>query len=98
MLICDTIGLLCLSVSIGCVARDGIIILGLLRTVETYFHIVLSAMFTSLSVEYERVLFITALIVQVIITLKVFFQFDRKYLSITLIHNSLITSVVPHVF
>lgn len=75
-----------------------LLLLGLLRAVETYFHIILSAMFTSPSVEYERILFITALIVQVIITLKVCFQFDRKYLSITLIHNSLITSVVPHVF
>lgn len=71
---------------------------GFLRTVETYFHLIFSEMFLSLSLRYERILLTVALILQAIIFKKSFCQLDRKHPSVILIFLPLITSVVFHVF
>lgn len=58
---------------------------GFLRTIETYFHLIFSEMFLSLSLGYERILLIVALIVEAIIFKKSFCQLDRKHPNIILI-------------
>lgn len=58
---------------------------GFLRTVETYFHLIFSEMFLSLSLGYERILLIVALIVEAIIFKKSFCQLDWKHPNIILI-------------